>query len=203
MTKLSTTPLVHPTAEIDNCTLGAYTEIGARTTLKDVELGDYSYIVQDCDVALANIGKFANIARAVRINASNHPTWRATQHHFTYRAGDYFEGAENDEEIFNWRRENTIHIGHDVWIGHGATLLPGVTIGNGAVVGAGAVVSKDVPAYEIHGGVPAKLIKHRFEAKLCKDLEALNWWDWNHDKLFDALQDFRNLSAEEFVEKYS
>ena len=88
------------------------------------------------------IGKFVNIAAAVRINATNHPTWRATLHHFTYRAGDYFEGEENETAFFDWRRQNKVTIGHDVWIGHGATILPGVTVGNGAVIGAGAVVAE-------------------------------------------------------------
>lgn len=54
-------------------------------------------------------------------------------------------------------------IGHDVLIGHGVTIMRGVTIGNGAVVGAGAVVTKDVPPYAIVGGVPAKVIRYRFD----------------------------------------
>ena len=49
----------------------------------------------------------------------------------------------------------------DVWICAGAVILPGVTIGKGAVVGANAVVAKDVAAYTIVGGVPARFIKHR------------------------------------------
>ncbi len=139
----------------------------------------------------------------MRINATNHPTWRATLHHFTYRAADYFEGAENDHDFFEWRRENRVTIGHDVWIGHGATVLPGVAVGNGAVIGAGAVVSKDVAPYTIVGGVPARLIRERFAAETAARMESLSWWDWDHDRLFAALADFRALEAEEFVEKYS
>ncbi len=82
MTKLSETPVVHETAEVSGSTLGRYTEIGDRTRFIDSSLGDYSYIVQDCGVWCAEIGKFANIAAAVRINATNHPTWRPTLHHF-------------------------------------------------------------------------------------------------------------------------
>lgn len=137
--KLGLEPYIHESARVTNSTLGRYTEVSERTRLEEVAMGDYSYIMQDGSVWCATIGKFANIAAAVRINATNHPTWRATLHHFTYRAADYFDGAENDHDFFEWRRENRVTIGHDVWIGHGATVLPGVTVGNGAVIGAGGI----------------------------------------------------------------
>ncbi len=201
--KLGLEPYIHESARVSNSTLGRYTEVSERCRLEEVVMGDYSYIMQDGSVWCAEIGKFANIAAAVRINATNHPTWRATLHHFTYRAADYFEGAENDHDFFEWRRDNRVTIGHDVWIGHGATVLPGVTVGNGAVIGAGAVVSKDVAPYTIVGGVPARLIRERFAPETAARMESLSWWDWDHDRLFAALADFRALEAEEFVEKYS
>lgn len=203
MPKLSeNTPLIHATAEVSDTVLGRYTEVEQRSRLREVELGDYSYVMEDCAIWCAKIGKFVNIAAAVRINATNHPTWRATLHHFTYRAGDYFEGATDETEFFDWRRGNAVTIGHDVWIGHGATILPGVTVGNGAVIGAGAVVSKDVAPYTIVGGVPARLIRERFEPGVGERMDRLAWWDWPHDRLFETLQDFRDLTAAEFVHRY-
>lgn len=201
--KLGLEPLVHETARVVNSTLGRYTEVADRCRLDEVEMGDYSYIMQDGAVWCATIGKFANIAAAVRINATNHPTWRPTLHHFTYRAADYFDGAENDHDFFSWRRDNRVSIGHDVWIGHGATVLPGVTVGDGAVIGAGAVVSRDVAPYTIVGGVPAKLIRERFPKSVAERMQALAWWDWDHDRLFGALEDFRHMDAEQFIEKYA
>lgn len=201
--KLGLDPIIHESARVSNSTLGRYTEVSEHCRLDEVVMGDYSYIMQDGSVWCAQIGKFANIAAAVRINATNHPTWRATLHHFTYRAVDYFEGAENDHDFFEWRRENRVKIGHDVWIGHGATVLPGVIVGNGAVIGAGAVVSKDVAPYTIVGGVPARLIRERFGSETAARMEKLCWWDWDHDRLFAALGDFRALEAEEFIKKYS
>jgi phosphonate metabolism protein (transferase hexapeptide repeat family) len=201
-TRLSEEPLVHPTAQISASRLGRYTEVAERAKVSETEIDDYSYLMQDCEVWSARIGKFANVASHVRINATNHPVWRATLHHFTYRANDYWQDAEREESFFDWRRDHAVTIGHDVWIGHGATILPGVTVGNGAVIGAGAVVSKDVAAWSIVGGVPAKLIRERFAAETGQRMEKLAWWDWSHAMLRDALDDFRALDAEAFLNRY-
>lgn len=120
MTRLRETPLVHETASVEASHLGRYTEVAERCRISEAEIGDYSYIMQDGIVWCAEIGKFANIAAAVRINATNHPTWRATLHHFTYRANDYWSDADPEQAFFEWRREGRVRIGHDVWIGHGA-----------------------------------------------------------------------------------
>ena len=202
MTRLGPESLIHPTATVRDCKLGRYTEVGERTELIEVELGDYSYIVNDSDAIYTRIGKFCSIAAHVRINPGNHPTERISQHHFTYRSSAYFEGESDDAGFFDWRRSHFVTIGHDVWMGHGAIILAGRSIGNGAVIGAGAVVSIDVPAYTVVAGVPARIIKPRFPSDVAQQVEALAWWDWPHEKLRDALTDFRSLTVTAFLAKY-
>jgi phosphonate metabolism protein (transferase hexapeptide repeat family) len=166
-------PVIDPTAAVRDSSLGRYTEVGARTKMAETSMGDYSYIVNDGDVIYTTIGKFCSIAAQVRINPGNHPMWRASQSHFTYRASAYFKGEADEASFFDWRREHHVTIGHDVWIGHGVTVLAGRTIGTGAVIGSGAVVSKDVEPYTIVGGVPAKVIGRRFPESIGARLLAL------------------------------
>src|SRR3979411_1774889 len=200
--QLSTEPTIDPTASVRESKLGAYTEVGARTLLLEVAMDDYSYVVHDAQITYATIGKFCSIAAMTRINPGNHPMHRATQAHFTYRASAYFPGEADDAAFFAWRREHHVYIGHDVWIGHGAVILPGRSIGTGAVVAAGAIVTKDVPAYTIVAGNPARPIKQRFPETITSRLAELAWWDWDHETLRSALPDFRKLAVEDFLEKY-
>ncbi len=193
---------IHPTATVRNTTLGDYVDIGDRAIIDEVTMGDYSYIERDSMAIYATIGKFCSIAAATRINAGNHPMWRASQHHFTYRTRRYDMADVDDEAFFDWRRKDHVTIGHDVWLGHGALVLAGVSIGTGAVVAAGAVVSKPVDPYTIVGGVPAKPIKPRHAPAIAERLMALAWWDWPHARIKAALGDFRALSVETFLEKY-
>lgn len=127
---------VAQSATLIETSLGRWTDVGPRCLMHGVTLGDYSYVGNDADLMYANVGKFVSIASHVRINPSNHPWWRPTLHHFTYRPGRYglttADEPDVDEDIFAWRKQYTVRIGHDVWIGHGAVLLPGVRVGNGA-----------------------------------------------------------------------
>jgi hypothetical protein len=126
---------------------------------------------------------------------------RASQAHFTYRPSRYFPGEADEDGFFDRRRRDAVAVGHDAWIGHGAVVLPGRRIGTGAVVGAGAVVTRDVRPYEIAVGNPARPVKRRFPEAVAERLQALAWWDWDHERLRAALPDFRELPVEAFLEK--
>lgn len=203
MARLSATqPFIHPDCQITASTFGAYVEIGQGSRVAHSVFGDYSYCDRLADIANARIGKFSNIAAFCRIGATDHPLHTASCHHFLYRSGDYWDDAAHDEAFFAQRRTRIAHIGHDTWIGAGAMIKPEITLGHGAVVAAGAVVTKDVDPYTIVAGTPAKPLRLRQPREIADRLIALAWWDWPHEALRRALEDFRRLNAAAFLEKY-
>jgi hypothetical protein len=203
MTRLNAdAPLLHDGCSIDDASFGAYVEIGQGSRIAHSEIGDYSYCDRYADIANTTVGKFANIAAFVRIGATDHPMDKASLHHFHYRSASYFDDATDDADWFAHRRSRRTVIGHDTWLGHGAQVRPEVTIGHGAVVAGGAIVTKDVAPYMIVAGVPAVPLRARFSDGIADRMMTLAWWDWPHERLRAALDDFRKLRAEDFLERY-
>jgi serine acetyltransferase len=93
-------------------------------------------------------------------------------------------------------------IGNDVWIGMDATILSGVTVGNGAVIAAGSIVNKNIPAYAIVAGNPAKVVKYRFDQETIDKLQEMQWWDWNPDKIGEATQLLQDSNLDMLYEFY-
>ena len=194
-------PSIHPSCRIRNSRLGAWTALGEHTSLVDSEFGDYSYTAGHAQIIYATVGKYCSIAHGVRINPGNHPQWRVTQHHMTYRRRQYGLGNTDDEAFFKWRKEHACAIGHDVWIGHGTVVMPGVSIGTGAVIGSGAVVTKDIGPYQVAVGVAAKVIKQRFPDAVVEKLLDSCWWDWDRATLETRFEDLLDLNT--FLRKYT
>lgn len=195
-------PRIHPTAELKGCKLGRYASIGERVILREVTVGDFSYFERHAEAIYTTIGKFCSIAANSRINALEHPMERLTTHKVSYRPNEYFRFLGVDSAFRERRQAKRVTIGHDVWIGHGAVVMPGVSIGNGAIVGANAVVTRDVPAYSIVAGVPAKPLRRRFPEAIAARIEALAWWDWASEKLAKAVPDMQALSIEAFLDRW-
>jgi phosphonate metabolism protein (transferase hexapeptide repeat family) len=195
-------PRIHPTAELKACKLGRYASIGERVVLREVSVGDFSYFERHAEAIYTTIGKFCSIAANSRINALEHPIERITQHKLSYRPNEYFRWLGVDAAFRARRQAKAVGIGNDVWIGHGAVIMPGISIGNGAIVGANAVVTRDVPAYAIVAGVPAKPLRMRFPSEIAARIESLAWWDWPPEKLAKAVPDMQALPIEDFLDRW-
>lgn len=163
-------------------------------TNPNISVGDYTYYDDPESIENFNknvlyhfdfigdkliIGKFCQIATGVRfiMNGANHAINGFSTFPFCAFGNDW-ESVPLAPNI----KGDTI-IGNDVWIGYNALLMPGVKIGDGAIIASGSVVTKDVEAYSIVGGNPAKLIRKRFDDKTIKKLIELAWWDWPFDKI--------------------
>ncbi|MEM7211017.1 MAG: CatB-related O-acetyltransferase [Pseudomonadota bacterium] len=121
----------------------------------------------------SHVGAYCSVGCGLIVRRRDHPIERLSQSPMFYNAK---LGLVRRDTIHD-DRENPLSIGNDVWIGDRVTILSGCQrIGNGAVIAAGAVVSKDVPAYTIVGGVPARPIKKRFPGVVAARLEASRWW---------------------------
>ena len=175
-----------------------------RNTVKNpnVVVGDYTYFddPEDSENFERNvlyhypfvgdklvIGKFCALARGVKfiMNGANHKLTGFS----TYPFGIFGQGWEAavPAPADLPSRGDTV-VGNDVWIGYDALVMPGVKIGNGAIVAARAVVVKDIPAYAVVGGNPAKILKFRFPPETIAALEQIAWWNWPVEKVTRHLQ---------------
>jgi acetyltransferase-like isoleucine patch superfamily enzyme len=168
--------LIRYGAQFSKVQFGYFNTLYERAFLTDVVIGDYSYIGRDNVVACADIGKFTCLAPEVIVGMPNHPSRDfISAHPAFYSTARQAQITFVDKDYFSEFKRVTI--GHDVWIGTRSIIMGGVSIGNGAIIGAGAVVTKDVPPYAVVAGVPAKVVRYRFDAEEIEKLEEIKWWD--------------------------
>jgi len=165
-------------------------------------MGYGSYICNDCAI-VGNVGRFCSIAHEVKnaqgVHPISNPYVSTSPMFFSLRkqTGKTFAQKQLFEEM-----KEPIEIGHDCWIGQRAFIVGGVKIGTGAVVLAGAVVTKDVPPYAVVGGVPARILKYRYDEETIDFLLRSEWWnmpiEWleaNYE-LFSNIDEFKRIINE-------
>jgi acetyltransferase-like isoleucine patch superfamily enzyme len=149
----------------------------------------HSFCGYGCTILNAKIGAFCSIADNVYIGGSAHPI------QFVSTSPVFLSHRDSVKEKFShhdfYELPETV-VGNDVWIGYGAIVKAGVSIGNGAVVGMGSVVTRDVPAYGVVGGNPARLIKFRFDDETREAIERTEWWNYDDVKLREQAVHFQN-----------
>jgi acetyltransferase-like isoleucine patch superfamily enzyme len=175
--------------------LGKNTMVAAN-----VKIGRYSYISSGYIYSNTTIGRYCSIAVNVIIGADEHPVdWLSTSP-IQYKNDEFFSFNTTQQYTLKSNDLTTI-IGNDVWIGANACIKRGVTIGDGSIIGAGAVVTKNVPPYAIMGGIPAKVIRYRFNEEIIEKLLELKWWNKEKHELIDLPFNDVNASIEKFLKK--
>lgn len=181
-----------------NTQFGYKNFIGEKVCIaKNCRIGDYTYFNSNYNYTIVDsntdIGKFCSIGPGVTIGLGNHNKDFISTHPFLYeKSWDFIE----ENNIYETDQGQKTSIGNDVWIGANANIKRGCKIGNGAIIGMNSVVTKDVPAYAIVAGVPAKIIKYRFNDKQIEQIENIKWWEWNEDvirKNIDKMYDIESF----------
>lgn len=177
---------------------GEFIKINYPAQLRNVSIGNYSYLGQNANVCGTTIGRFCSIGPNFICGFGLHPTNGISTAPMFYSAANKSNGTTFCEKTkFNEHAE--VQIGNDVFIGANVFVKDGVKIGNGAVIGAGAVVVKDIPDYAVAVGVPAKVIKFRLSDEQITKLQEIQWWNWSDEKLKDVEHFFFDI--DEFVNK--
>ena len=176
---------------------GKLNKIKNNVTLNNVVLDDFTYVSSDTKIQNAKIGKFCSIGANCRIGLGMHPSRDFVSTHPVF-----FSQLQESQITFankNYFVEfSNITLGNDVWIGTNSIILDGVTVSDGAIIGAGSVVTKDIPPYAIVGGVPAKIIRYRFDIEEINKLLLDKWWDKDIDFLKKNFKKFHNIKKYEF-----
>lgn len=152
----------------------------------EVQVGSYTFIGENVVLGpnIGKIGKFCSIGGGTIIGPNNHPINKLSSSAVFYSKSWGFS-KHHLKDLYNSKK---VKIKNDVWIGYNAIITGEVTVGNGAIIAAGSVVTKDVPDFAIVGGVPAKIIRFRFDESTRERILEMQWWD---------------LPIEQAIEKYS
>lgn len=177
-------------AAVRNSIIDKTSKIESGSQIVSSTLRRHSFCGYDCQIINCDVGSFTSIANHVVIGGGTHPI------DWVGMSPVFYEGRDSVKAKFSEHKRpcppRTV-VGNDVWIGEKVLIKAGVIIGDGAVVGMGSVVTKDVEAYSIVAGSPAKTIKMRFDNETIKLLLELKWWEWEETKIREYAKFFNDV----------
>ena len=202
--KLYPNSIVSTSAALSKLTiLEGYNVINDNSNIVNSSIGCGTIIGSNTNLPNCKIGKFCSISWNVTVSDACHPTsFVSTYPCFYHTCNNYplGRGEYQFNEFLKTNNNYSLEIGNDVWIGEKVLLKGGIRIGDGAIIGFGAVVTKDVPPYSIVAGVPATVIRYRFNQETIAALLKIKWWNWPIDLIIERRNEFTNLDS--FILKY-
>jgi acetyltransferase-like isoleucine patch superfamily enzyme len=180
-------------SELFKTVKGKYVKVVPPFFLHRVEIGDYSVLAYNVHAANVKIGKFCSIGPNFCCGLGLHPSNGISSSAMFYSTSKL--NGMTLSKVDKYEEKKQTVIGNDVYIGANVFVLDGVHISDGAVVGAGAVVTKDIPPYAVAVGIPAKVVKYRFDEKTIDALLKKQWWYGTKEVLQKVEQNFWDVDA--------
>jgi acetyltransferase-like isoleucine patch superfamily enzyme len=180
--------------------LEGYNYLFGKGRLAKSSLGLFTYVQHGSNISYSTIGRFCSIGPNVIVAHGEHPKDLLSTHPLFYEHS-YIAEIPSLVSGASFNTHKAVHIGSDVWIGANCYIKDGVAIGDGAIIGAGAVVTKNLPPYSVAVGVPARVIRQRFDDEIVQALLEIKWWNWKMEFVFENKELFQGKFDQKVLEK--